>query len=161
MPKVRMLRTFVVGGLVSCSLALFAQQEQTINDEDISVSSFEEMHYPALARAAHREGVVVVRARLDARGYTTSVTAISGSKMLVPDVISNAKKWRFNPNSESAAVLVYQFRLVEGTCDPPNSSLFVLKQPNIVSITMCTFPPQPSAGLRHHPDSQLKGPEAR
>jgi TonB family protein len=157
-----MLKTFMVVGLVSCSLALFAQQEQTIYDEEISVSDFEKMAYPALARAGHHEGVVVVRARLDAKGYATSVTAISGSAMLVPDVISNAKKWRFKPNSKGAAVLVYQFRIVDGTCDPANGSLFVLKEPNVVSITMCSFSPQPSTGFeRDHPDSQSKGPEPR
>jgi TonB family protein len=142
----------VVVGLASCSLALFAQQEQTIYDEEISVSDFASMLYPPLARAGHKEGVVVVRAKLDAKGYATSVTAISGSAMLVPDVISNARKWRFKPNSKSAAVLVYQFRIVDGTCDPANAngSLFVLKQPNIVTITMCPFPLETSVGLGPH-----------
>jgi len=149
--RLRMLRTFMVAGLASCSLALFAQQEQTIYDEEISVSDFDRMSYPPLARTGHHEGVVVVRARLDAKGYATSVTAISGSAMLVPDVISNAKKWRFKPNSKSAVVLVYQFRIVDGTCDPANGSLFVLEEPNIVTITMCSFSPQPTTGVRHEP----------
>jgi len=58
-------------------------QNAEIFDEDISVADFERMPYPPLARAAHREGVAVVRARLEAKGYATSVTAISGSAMLV------------------------------------------------------------------------------
>jgi len=49
-----------------------AQQEQTVNDEDISVSSFEEMRYPALASAAGREGTVVVKVKLDDHGYVVS-----------------------------------------------------------------------------------------
>ena len=49
-----------------------AQQEQTVNDEDISVSTFEEMIYPALARAAGREGTDVVDVKLDKGGYVVS-----------------------------------------------------------------------------------------
>jgi hypothetical protein len=59
-------RTLIAIGLlvltVSCSSA---QQEQPVNDAGISVSSFEEMHYPALARAARRESMVVVQVKLD------------------------------------------------------------------------------------------------
>src|SRR6202035_1988469 len=76
-----------------------AQEEPTVNDEDISVSFVEEMPYPALAHAAHREGAVVVQVKLDDKGNVLSARAISGSKLLVPDSLANVRKWRFQPNS--------------------------------------------------------------
>jgi TonB family protein len=111
-------RTLIAIGLlaltVSCSSA---QQESAVNDEGLSVSSFEEMHYPALARAAHRESMVVVEVKLDDNGKVVSARAISGSKMLIPDTLANVYKWRFHPNSNKTAVVIYDFHLVEGKCN--------------------------------------------
>jgi TonB family protein len=120
-----------------------AQQEQTVNDEDIAVSSFEEMPYPALAHAARREGIVVVEAKLDDGGYVVSAKAISGSKMLTSDTLSNVRKWRFRPNPKKAAVVIYEFHLVEGRCGAGNNALFVLREPNVATITTCEMQPQP------------------
>jgi TonB family protein len=137
-------RTLIAIGLlvltVSCSSA---QQEQAVNDEGISVSSFEEMHYPALARAAHRESMVVVEVRLDDNGKVVSARAISGSKMLIPDTLSNVRKWRFHPNFDKTAVVIYEFHLVAGRCDLGRNGLFVLREPNVATIEACEMQPQP------------------
>jgi TonB family protein len=120
-----------------------AQQEQAANDECISVSSFEEMHYPALARAAHRESMVVVQVKLDDDGKVVSARAISGSKMLISDTLSNVRKWRFHPNSNKTAVVIYDFHLVEGRCDLGRNGLFVFREPNVATITTCVAEWQP------------------
>ncbi|MGB6402349.1 MAG: energy transducer TonB [Candidatus Sulfotelmatobacter sp.] len=120
-----------------------AQQEQTVNDEDIVVSSFEEMIYPAIARAAGREGTVVVEVKLDKDGYVVSASAISGSKMLIPDTLSNVRKWRFHPNSQKTAVVIYEFHLVEGKCNAGRTGLFVLRGPNVATVTTCYMEPEP------------------
>jgi TonB family protein len=137
-------RTLIAIGLlvltVSCSSA---QQEQPVNDAGISVSSFEEMHYPALARAARRESMVVVQVKLDDDGKVVTARAISGSKMLIPDTLSNIRKWRFHPNSNKTAVVIYEFHLVEGKCDLGRNGLFVFKEPNVATITACEMQPQP------------------
>jgi outer membrane biosynthesis protein TonB len=137
-------KTLIAIGLlvlaVSCSSA---QQEQSVNDEDISVSSFEEMHYPALARAARRESIVVVQAKMNDDGKVLSARAISGSKMLIPDTLSNIRRWRFHPNSHRTAVLIYEFHLVEGKCDLGRDGLFVFREPNVATITACEMQPQP------------------
>jgi hypothetical protein len=135
--------SLLVSGLASCYLlAQQNRQEEAVNDEDISVSSFEEMHYPALARVAHRESVVVVQARLDDAGKVASARAISGSRMLIPDCVSNAKKWQFRPNARKTAVIIYEFQLTEGRCDA-GKSLFVFREPNIASVTSCVGVWQP------------------
>jgi hypothetical protein len=141
MPHTR--RLGAIGLLVLAVSYSSAQQEQAVNDEDISVSSFEEMHYPALARAAHRESVVVVQARLDDNGKVVSAREISGSKMLIPDSLLNVRKWRFHPNSNKTAIVVYQFRLVEGRCDPGRNGLFVFREPNVATVTTCVDVWQP------------------
>src|SRR6266496_2066056 len=101
---------FVLLSGIACSY-LFAQQDtkgETIDDEDMGVVSFEEMNYPTIARAARREGVVVVRVKLDEKGKVLAAFAISGSKMLVPESISNVEKWRFRPNPARSAVVLYE-----------------------------------------------------
>lgn len=137
-------RTLIAIGLlvltVSCSSA---QQEQAVNDQDISVSSFEEMHYPALARAARRESIVVVQLKLNNDGKVLTARAISGSKMLVPDTLSNIRKWRFHPNSNKTAVVIYEFHLIEGKCDLGSNGLFVFREPNVATITACEMQAQP------------------
>jgi len=132
-----------IGFLAISTIYLPAQEDQTVNDEEISVSSFEEMPYPALARAAGREGMVVVEVKLDDHGYVVSAKPISGYRMLVPDTVANARKWRFHPNSEKAAVVIYEFHLIEGRCGAGKSGLFVLREPNVATITTCFMQPQP------------------
>lgn len=132
-----------IGMLVLAVSYLPAQQRQTVNDEELSVSSFEEMVYPALARAAGRQGAVVVEVRLDDGGYVVSAKAISGSKMLIPDTLSNVRRWRFHPNPEKTAVVIYEFHLVEGRCNAGRNGLFVLREPNIAIVTTCFMQPQP------------------
>ena len=137
-------RTLIAIGLlvltVSCSSA---QHEQAVNDQDISVSSFEEMYYPALARAARRESIVVVQVKLNNDGKVLTAWAISGSKMLVPDTLSNIRKWRFHPNSNKTAVVIYEFHLIEGKCDLGSNGLFAFREPNVATITACEMQAQP------------------
>ena len=51
-----------------------APLEESINDEDIKLISFEDLSYPALAANTRVQGVVVVRAKLDADGNVVSNT---------------------------------------------------------------------------------------
>lgn len=142
--KMSRIRTLVAIGFVALAMChSSAQEEQTVSDEDISISFFEEMPYPALAHAAHREGAVVVQVKLDDKGNVVSAKAISGSKMLVRDSLANIRKWRFHPNSNKTAVVIYEFHLVEGRCDVGRKGLFVLKEPNVATVTTCVAEWQP------------------
>src|SRR5690242_13509366 len=81
---------------------------ETISDQNVKVVDFEEFRYPIAARALHVQGVVVVKVILDGSGRVVQSIAISGAMSLIPECLSNAKKWQFRPNSQGAAVLVYQ-----------------------------------------------------
>ena len=87
-----------------------------MNDEDLKVVHFEDLRYPPLGRLERIQGVVVVRVKLDEKGNVVEPEAISGAKLLIPESLANAKKWSFQPNSEKAAVIVYNFRLTSGYC---------------------------------------------
>src|SRR5438045_1612880 len=68
------MRVVVLLGLLGLAWNCFATQQgrstdQTVEDEDIVVTSAAEMRYPAVARAANIQSVVVVRIRLDDRGH--------------------------------------------------------------------------------------------
>jgi len=134
---------FVLGS--RSSSAQQEQQDQTVNDEDITVTSFEGMGYPVVARVGNREGVVVVRVKLDHEGKVVCATAVSGYKALIRDSLANARKWRFRPNAGKTAVIIYEFRLAEGECGPPPNQLFVFREPNIASVVACAPHWQPSS----------------
>jgi TonB family protein len=114
-----------------------ALQEETLNDQDVKLVSFEDLPYPPVARMTRVQGVVVVKAKLDDDGRVSSAFAISGNKTLIPDTVSNAKKWKFKPNAQKSAVIVYEFRLTDGACHDNSHSLFQLIHQNFASITAC------------------------
>jgi hypothetical protein len=120
-----------------------AQQNGEIPDSDMHVVSFEPLSYPAVAHSANIQGVVVVKATLDNHGRVVDAWAISGPKLLIRASVENAKRWQLQPNSQRAAVLVYDFR-IEGVChDNSDPSQFLLHPPNFATITACQLTPVP------------------
>lgn len=126
--------TLLVVIVTSCNLP--AQQTEPVYDNEINVKSFEQMSYPPIARQARIQGTVVVSAKLDDAGRVISATAISGARLLIPDSLSNAKQWRFSPNTNGLAILIYEFRIAEGKCKH-GTSHFEFDKPNRPSITSC------------------------
>jgi TonB family protein len=127
---------------VAAQVRVQAQQDTTIRDEDIKVLDFESLKYPVLALQTNYQGAVVVRVKLDSDGKVAEATAISGHKLLIPDCLANARKWRFQPNASHAAVIVYNFRLRYGKCKPAGK-FFTLETPNFATITGCGIMVQP------------------
>jgi len=129
------LLAFLLGrGFIS---AQEGKQDQRVNDNDITVIYFEEMKYPGLAFVASRQGVVVVRVNLDGEGNVVSAEAISGDDLLVRDALSNARKWRFRPNSSKTASIIYEFRIPDGACGDTMNQLFVFRAPNMALVELC------------------------
>ena len=113
-----------------------AQQDATINDRDIKLVDFDGLTYPTIARTAHIQGVVVVRVKLDDKGRVRAATAISGAEILIPECLTNAKKWRFRSNAQNTAIIVYNFRMTDGITKS-GCSHFMLLPPNFATITSC------------------------
>jgi TonB family protein len=126
-------RTFILLSIVIGSSLL--AQDAPLMDETVHPLYFETLSYPLSARLTHVQGVVVVRATLDSEGKVVSATAISGAKSLIPDCLSNAKKWLFQPIPEKTVVIVYHFK-IEGLCNLPCPSQFIFSPPNLATITM-------------------------
>lgn len=135
--KIAALFLILIFALVGVSTTK-APLEESINDEDIKLVSFEDLAYPALAANTRLQGVVVVRAKLDADGNVVAGSAVSGSKFLIPDCLSNIKKWKFKPNPQRTVVVVYDFKIEEGACHDRSRSLFLLVHPNFASVTICS-----------------------
>jgi outer membrane biosynthesis protein TonB len=121
-----------------------AQKGGTIADKDINVVDYVDLSYPPIAVLAHVQGVVVVRLKLDDQGKVLDAEALSGTPLLTGPSVDNAKKWRFEPNSQKAAVIVYNFR-IEGDChySSGSSSQVIFYPPNLAAITACPGPTQP------------------
>jgi hypothetical protein len=113
-----------------------AQQRDPIYDEDLKIVDWAELGYPGLAYSAKIEGVVVVQVALDSQGAVLDAVGLSGSKLLVPTCLLNAKKWRFQPTSRNSAIIVYNFRMDKGFCRTPNS-FFGIQPPNFVTVIGC------------------------
>jgi hypothetical protein len=104
----------------------------------LSVKTFQDLAYPAPALQAKTQGAVVIEATLDGDGNILAVSALSGSKLLIPDCLANAKKWKFYPSPDSIGIIVYDFEIKDGECHDPSRSLFQLFRPNLALITACT-----------------------
>jgi TonB family protein len=133
---------FAAGFLALGQLAVSAQRDITVNDKDIKVVDFEDLRYPAPARATHSEGVVVVKLTLNDHGDVSDAVALSGANSLLQDTVLNARKWRFKPNTQNTIILVYNFRILDGLCKS-DTSQFAFHAPNFISITTCELPLQP------------------
>ena len=134
------MRSFAIHLLVVVAAGCFgvasAQRDRTVLNSDMNLVDFSDMAYPKVALAAHIEGVVVVWATLDDEGKVAEAKAISGDNTLLPDCLANAKKWRFRPNAQKAAVIVYNFRLTAGL-SKSGCSHFSLLAPNFATVTGC------------------------
>lgn len=127
----------LIGLIAMCPLSCVrAQQDGPIPDKEIRVLEFEEMNYPHLAVQTHSRGLVVVRVKLDKDGNVSEATAISGSDLLIPDSLANVRKWRFQPNAQRTAVVVYHFAIPLAGCKSVNT-FFTLAAPNLATITHC------------------------
>lgn len=92
-----------------------------------------------IARAARIQGTVVMRLTLDDTGGVKDADAITGAELLVRDCLINAKKWRFRPNAQRTAVIIYQFTMPGGECKSV-SGIFMFKGPNRATIIGCDVP---------------------
>src|SRR5579863_4542301 len=126
-----------VGLFFIVTSTLSNSQQEPKHDGDAQLVSFEDLAYPGIARETRIQGVVVVEARLDDKGNVVSASSITGPKLLIPDCLTNAKKWKFKPNPHNSAVIVYEFRLDDGACHDNSHSLFLLRHENFASITAC------------------------
>lgn len=53
--------------------------------------------YPALARSARIQGIVVLQAVISKQGTIENVTVLTGHPMLVPAAIEAVRQWRYRP----------------------------------------------------------------
>ncbi len=112
-------------------------QNRIVGNRDMKVASFEELTYPVLGVTARIEGLVVVQVKLDDDGKVVDAVALSGNDILVPDALTNVKKWHFYRSTQKTVVVVYDFTL-EDECYKPDS--FTLKPNNLVVITSHRLP---------------------
>lgn len=120
-----------------------ASNNSTVYDEDMRILYFQDFNYPEAARRAGVEGVVVVSATLNNRGQVVNATAVSGPRLLVPDTLTNARKWRFVPNRLKRVVIVYRFALVDACAPDTLQSFFTWGDPgvNTATISGCRIAP--------------------
>jgi Gram-negative bacterial TonB protein C-terminal len=139
---IRTLSTFFCLMALPLNLSLPAQQDPTIPDKEMRIAHTEDLRYPPAALSGSVQGLVVVRTKLDNNGKVLEAAALSGPELLIPETMTNVKKWRFEPNPHHAAIIVYNFRIADGICNA-STSLFFVHPPNFVSVTACETPYNP------------------
>jgi len=53
--------------------------------------------YPALARSARIQGIVVLQAVISKQGTIENVTVLTGHPLLIPAAIAAVRQWRYRP----------------------------------------------------------------
>ncbi len=140
-----MLKPLLVVALVAGLLWLSPAQEQKTGNVSPNVEELEALNYPLIARRALISGRVVVLAKLDDTGRVISATAVPRvgltNKLLTDDSLSNARKWRFHPNPQKEALIVYDFRIEKYCTDfeikDRVPSTFHFQEPNLATVTAC------------------------
>ena len=139
-----MMRALVSSGVVVLLASLLGmrgdsavQSDRTVLDRDQHLVSFEDLDYPAIPRAARIQGVVVIEATLDDAGGVVSAIALSGAPGLIEPAAANARKWKFQPNRQKRAIIVYDFQIGPGACHDRARSLFSLEHTNLATIRSC------------------------
>jgi len=103
-PRLNALRKILF--LVAMVSRVFAQSSQEAGPAPVDVSATEEQShllkrvapvYPALARQARIQGVVMLRVGIDKSGNTENLTLVSGHPMLAPAAIEAVKQWKYEP----------------------------------------------------------------
>jgi TonB family protein len=123
----------VAASLLIGSLRVAAVPQDVVYDDDVTLVSFAETPYPAIAASARIEGDVVVTVALSDDGSVKDAVALSGPRLLVPTAIDNARKWRFVSNRQRRAVIVYEFRL----SFPCVRGEFRVLRPNVAWVGGC------------------------
>jgi hypothetical protein len=110
---------------------------QAAGEERFRVVHFEDIHYSFVDAAALNRGVVVVELAFDDQGIPTSVSARTGVNRLREAAVANAKRWRFAPNPDRKAFLVYEFSIDASPCSQHTRSIFLLRHPNFAATSHC------------------------
>ena len=139
-------KTVIAFFLLAMCPATFGQagRAPAVEDRDTAVVTFEDVEYLRPALNAHIQGTVVVQVRFDDRGKVLNADAISGPWELIQTSLDNVKKWTFKPNNSKTAVIVYNYKILDGRCNR-NSSLFILEGKNVATILACPPVANPSA----------------
>jgi TonB family protein len=132
------LLALVLAGGLRASIEAQSPTADTVFDQQMTVVTFEDLEYPTVASSARIQGVVVVEAALDDHGNVASTRVISGAPRLVEAAAANTKKWKFKPNAQKRAVIVYRFVMEPGYCQQTGKSIFLLVPPNFATIKTCS-----------------------
>jgi uncharacterized lipoprotein len=130
--KILLATIMVIAG---CSSVFSGEQDTTVYDEDARVMSAAALNYPPQVITLRLHGAVVVSVTLGSHGEVVTATAVSGPPFLIPSCLASAKNWKFGPNPQKRAVIVFEFRFGEGTC--PNGTYSVFRPPNILELVEC------------------------
>jgi len=67
--------------------------------------------YPVLAKMSHRQGQVVIRMTIDAKGVPVQVETVSGPDMFLASATQAARQWRFTPAMQDGQPVAATFLL--------------------------------------------------
>jgi TonB family protein len=143
-----MFRPIMIMALVAGLLWLSPAQEQKNGSVSQTVEELEALNYPYLARLSRFTGRVVVIMKLDDTGKVVSASVVPKigrtEGFLTQDTLLNAHKWRFHPNPQKEALLVYDFH-IDNDCtkleiESAVPSNFHFQAPNLATITACPLP---------------------
>ena len=92
----------VLGGLIQSTAPppkVAAPQKVRISQGVLEGNNLRDVQpqYPQMAKVAHIQGDVVLRAVISKQGSIENLTAVSGPPLLIPSAMDAVKQWRYKP----------------------------------------------------------------
>ena len=133
----RILRVLLLATLATTgsSSDLFHQQDNTIYDEDVEFVNAAPMEYPPELLHSGVLGTALIKVSIGEDGGVVGASPVAGNPWLIPRCVSNARKWRFKPNPQKSAIIVYEFRQGDSLCS--GGAYSRIREPNLVEVTVC------------------------
>lgn len=128
-------------------------QEQGTANSDLTVTNFSQAAPNQTTIQTVMQGIIA--ALPNNAGGVTDAVALSGAEALVRDCLENVKKWRFEPNAQKSAVVVYKFGMPGGECKSA-PSMFMLERPNFAKVGRGEVPPVPDREIRKFGDRRKR-----
>jgi TonB-like protein len=120
--------------VVASSAWLFGAKGQEARQALPTVITIAVPIYPAVARAAHVEGVVHLKISTDGHRVTT-VEVQDGTKLLAVPAQDNVKTWQFSPHDPTTFVVTYRYKLVAQAKGDTSIPSVLLRLPTDVEVS--------------------------
>ena len=139
--KRRWIQALILCSMVSSWLLVPAQTPNQLSQSPMVTKAVAPSTYPAIARAAHAAGNVIIEVKINPKGGVVSAKAIQGHALLTSVAVTAARLWQFAALTEGSAErsvkLTFNFQVAAKTeeaqiaFNPPYEITYAVAPPQL------------------------------